>query len=82
MILTKIRRFLQGEEGQGMTEYIIIVALIAIAAIGIFVLFGDQIRAIMDGIVRGLTGEQVANTNSVTVTNEGGRKTIKDFGSW
>jgi Flp pilus assembly pilin Flp len=30
--------------GQGMTEYIIIVALIAIAAIGVVTLFGDQIR--------------------------------------
>ena len=30
--------------GQGMTEYIIIVALIAIAAIAVVTLFGDNIR--------------------------------------
>jgi len=30
--------------GQGMTEYIIIVALIAIAAIGVFTGFGDVVR--------------------------------------
>lgn len=32
--------------GQGMTEYIIIVALIAIAAIGVVTLFGDNIRSL------------------------------------
>jgi Flp pilus assembly pilin Flp len=32
------------KRGQGMTEYIINVALIAIAAIGIITLFGDNIR--------------------------------------
>ena len=35
---------LRGRRGQGMTEYIIIVALIAIAAIGVVSLFGDNIR--------------------------------------
>ncbi|MEZ5499780.1 MAG: hypothetical protein R3E77_10175 [Steroidobacteraceae bacterium] len=30
--------------GQGMTEYIIIVALIAIAAIGVYSAFGDIVR--------------------------------------
>ena len=33
--------------GQGMSEYIIIVALIAIAAIAIYGLFGDTIRGQM-----------------------------------
>jgi Flp pilus assembly pilin Flp len=32
------------QAGQGMTEYIIIVALIAIAAIGVYSLFGQTIR--------------------------------------
>lgn len=30
--------------GQGMTEYIIIVALIAVAAIGVYSAFGDIVR--------------------------------------
>ena len=33
-----------GRRGQGLTEYIIIVAVIAIASIGVVVLFGDQIK--------------------------------------
>jgi Flp pilus assembly pilin Flp len=36
--------FAARQRGQGMTEYIIIVALIAIAAIGIYQAFGDIVR--------------------------------------
>jgi type IV pilus assembly protein PilA len=36
--------FAHRQRGQGMTEYIIIVALIAIAAIGIYQAFGDIVR--------------------------------------
>ena len=43
MLLTTIKRFLKEEEGQGTTEYILIVALIAIALIGTFVAFRDKI---------------------------------------
>lgn len=45
--------------GQGMTEYIIIVALIAVAAIGVYSMFGQTIR----GQVAGLAGE-VAGTGA------------------
>jgi Flp pilus assembly pilin Flp len=47
--------------GQGMTEYIIIVALIAVAAIGVYSMFGQTIR----GQVAGLAGE-VAGTGAAT----------------
>jgi Flp pilus assembly pilin Flp len=47
--------------GQGMTEYIIIVALIAVAAIGVYSMFGQTIR----GQVAGLAGE-VAGTGAST----------------
>ena len=38
-----MKRFLK-QIGQGMTEYIIIVALIAIAAIAAYSFFGDTVR--------------------------------------
>jgi Flp pilus assembly pilin Flp len=38
-----IKRFWNDESGQGMTEYILIVALIAVAAIVIVKAFGTQI---------------------------------------
>jgi len=43
--------------GQGMTEYIIIVALIAIAAITVFTLFGNTIRTQVAGMATELSGQ-------------------------
>lgn len=45
------------QRGQGMTEYIIIVALIAIAAIGTFRLFGDTARNQVAAMAKELSGE-------------------------
>lgn len=39
-----IRRFINDESGQGMTEYILIVVLIAVAAIAVVKLFGNKIK--------------------------------------
>ena len=46
--------------GQGMTEYIIIVALIAVAAIGVYSMFGETVRQQMGGMAQDLSGS--ANT--------------------
>lgn len=43
--------------GQGMTEYIIIVALIAVAAIGVYRLFGDTVRQQMAGLAQEMAGD-------------------------
>jgi len=43
--------------GQGMTEYIIIVALVAIAAIGVFSFFGQTVRGQMASISSQLSGK-------------------------
>jgi len=47
--------------GQGMTEYIIIVALIAIAAIGVFTAFGDVARDQVAGMATELSGQDAGN---------------------
>lgn len=46
------------QRGQGMTEYIIIVALIAVAAIGVYQFFGQTIRNQTAGIAREVSGQQ------------------------
>lgn len=43
--------------GQGMTEYIIIVALIAIAAIAAYSFFGDTLRGQVGGMASELAGQ-------------------------
>ncbi len=44
------------QRGQGMTEYIIIVALIAVAAIGVYQLFGQAVRSQTAAIVNEVGG--------------------------
>ena len=50
-----MKRFIK-QLGQGMTEYIIIVALIAIAAIAVYTLFGDIVREQTGGMAAELAG--------------------------
>lgn len=44
------------ERGQGMTEYIIIVALIAVASIGVYSFFGSSVRNQTAGLAREVSG--------------------------
>ena len=71
------------ERGQGMTEYIIIVALVAIAAIGVVTLFGDNIRKLFVGANEALSGE--TNVTITTNKSEARRftktRTLKTFGA-
>ncbi len=72
---------LRGRKGQGMTEYIIIVALIAIAAIGVVSLFGDNIRALFATSANALAGEEDAKTKTKNANKElYQHKGLKKFG--
>lgn len=55
------------KRGQTMTEYIIIIALIAIASIAIVTIFSNQIRQLFSGSAKQLSGD-----TSATVTDETG----------
>ena len=46
-----------GQRGQGMTEYVIIVALIAVAAIGVYTLLGQTVRNQTAGLAMELSGQ-------------------------
>jgi Flp pilus assembly pilin Flp len=45
------------QKGQGMTEYIIIVALIAVSAIGVYSFFGQTIRNQVAGLSSEIAGQ-------------------------
>ena len=47
----------QRQRGQGMTEYIIVVALIAVAAIAVYQLFGQVVRSQTAAMARELAGQ-------------------------
>ncbi len=55
-----IHRHARIQRGQGMTEYIIIVALIAVAAIGVYQFFGQTVRSQTAGIALELSGQSAA----------------------
>jgi len=42
-----MKRFLRNEEGQGMTEYILIIALIAVACVAALRIFGVNINKLI-----------------------------------
>lgn len=77
MMLSKIRHTLRDESGQGMTEYIIIVALIAIAAIGVITIFGDNVRALFSASANALAGEEVSDLDTASHTWE--ERNISNF---
>ena len=72
-----MRRFVRklnrkAQSGQGMSEYLIIVALIAVAAIGVVTVFGRDIRELFSGTTGSLAGQQTSNT-AVKATQAGAK---------
>jgi pilus assembly protein Flp/PilA len=55
----------KNRKGQGLTEYIIVVALVAIAGIGIVNIFGNQLRNQFNTIVRAMAGSTTASVESL-----------------
>ncbi len=64
-----------------MTEYIIITALIAIAAIGVVSLFGDNIRKLFGASAQALAGDtHVANPGDSGKHDDLRKKQLSNFG--
>ncbi|MBL1141267.1 MAG: hypothetical protein HND53_04465 [Proteobacteria bacterium] len=79
-----MKRFMK-QIGQGMTEYIIIVALIAIAAIAVYTVFGDVIReqtGAMTAELAGGDGSTIGSDGAARQTEAqaaGGAATLDTF---
>ena len=67
--------------GQTMTEYIIIVALIAIASIAIVTIFSNQIRQLFSGSAQQLAGDTAASPEDVTDDAEDAAK-VRHLRDW
>ncbi|MEC5409518.1 pilus assembly protein [Paraburkholderia sp. MPAMCS5] len=85
MKLSQIRRK-NKQLGQGMTEYIIIVALIAVSAIGVYSLFGQTLRNQTAGLAKEMSGQNAetnigqAQGNANTATTNGNK--TKNMGTY
>jgi len=53
------------QRGQGMTEYIIVVALVAVAAIAVYQFFGQVIRSQTAAMARELAGEDGTEQSAI-----------------
>jgi pilus assembly protein Flp/PilA len=71
---------LHGQSGQGMSEYLIIVALVAVAAIGVVTVFGRDIRELFAGATDSLAGNQASNTAETAKVSK--NKSLKNFGKY
>jgi Tfp pilus assembly protein PilV len=85
MKLSQIRRK-NKQLGQGMTEYIIIVALIAVSAIGVYSLFGQTLRNQTAGLAQEMAGTGAKDNIDQAVKNaqaatDNGNKT-KNMGTY
>jgi type IV pilus assembly protein PilA len=73
------------QSGQGMTEYIIIVALVAVAAIGVYQYFGQVMRSQTAAVAKELAGEDgTAQTKAAKSAAQGAStqtkaKSLKGF---
>ncbi|MDR2881230.1 MAG: hypothetical protein LBV29_04960 [Azoarcus sp.] len=81
--MTKIRR-LAKQAGQGMTEYIIIVAVIAVGSIAVYSYFGDTLRNQTAAAAVALSGHDGTDKSSdaKTAADKGAakvKKNLQDF---
>ena len=71
------------QRGQGMTEYIIIVALVAVAAISVYNFFGDTVRGQVGDLAAELgggTSQELGSAAGDDAQSEGAEEyDLKDF---
>jgi len=73
------------QRGQGMTEYVIVVALVAVAAIAVYQLFGQVIRSQTAAMARELAGEdgseqsRMAQSAADSAAAQAAARTLKSF---
>jgi len=71
----------RNRRGQGLTEYIIVVALVAIAAIGIVNIFGNQLRNQFSTIITAMSGSSQKKVESLSDQGrqETNKKSLSDY---
>ena len=65
--------------GQGNTEYIIIVALVAIATIGVITVFGDNVRSLFGESADALAGDDDLDNRGKHTPAAATEKNMKNF---
>ena len=61
-----MKKLLRNKKGQGMSEYLIILALVAIATIGAVIFFADNVREQISNLAEEIAGEDAATDYNTT----------------
>jgi Flp pilus assembly pilin Flp len=78
--MKRTQAWLSNNRGQGMTEYILIVVLVAVLAIAVIGLFGNQIRSLFSTSTKHLSGDTSAKTEDFGSQSDSEvEKGIEDF---
>ena len=83
--MNRMNLLIRDEQGQGMAEYIIVVALIAIAAIAVITLYGQNLRAMFAASSNAMGGQEynanVAAAGGGVKRATAERKGVSNFGT-
>lgn len=71
---------LKKQLGQGMTEYIIIVALVAVAAIAVYNIFGDTVRGQVGDMAAELGGGEATQAGKTAGQAGAAEGQVTDYG--
>lgn len=63
-------------KGQGMTEYIVVVAVVAVAAIGVYSMLGQTIRNQTAGIAQEISGNDAGAALNAATTSANSARTM------
>ena len=67
----KIRkRIRKNQRGQALVEYVILIAVVALAALFVLGAFSDRLREMIAGVTNTLGGEAEADKSSVSIVKE------------
>jgi Flp pilus assembly pilin Flp len=74
--------FLRSNKGQGMSEYLIILALVAVATIGAVIFFADNVREQISNLAEEIAGSDATATLSAAYQSQATTSySLSDFAS-
>ncbi|HYK74994.1 MAG TPA: Flp family type IVb pilin [Pseudoneobacillus sp.] len=65
-MMKKLKGLVVEEQGQGMTEYGLVLGIIAVAVVGALALLREQIVTMFDNVVDAVTGAETGDNTTTT----------------
>ena len=72
-------KFLHSKKGQGMSEYLIILALVAIATIGAVIFFADNVKMQISNLAQEIAGEDPTDSGTTVGVEDTTSRDMADY---